>query len=703
MKKSFVLLTMFLFILIGCRQSNQPVSPAQGVEQSPENSQPATENEAPNDDSSSTSNPPPATKQSTENNQPATENEEPKDDSSSTSELPPATPDDAQLTFDALVQNQPLPRDPIALAIAYDGVSEQPLATPAAIVESLTEGTRQPLKILNIDSITIQEIDAELKAVSDHAYFWFETDSSVADPTAAELAQMAEGFDDIYEQVIAIFGSEDNPGVDGDPRIHIVNADPGTVCISADACRLLGYFSAGDIVPVQYDANSNEREMFVMNGSQFGTIGYLDTLAHEFRHMVEANYDSGDIDWAVEGSAVLAQDLLGFTEDGISRANLFLRNPDQQLNSWPDGNTIPYYGQGYLLNRYIYNRLGPDLYREFATHPASGLDAVTAVAAQHNLDFDGDSLYLHWLAALAIHDHPNADEKYALREGVETAVMTDIEPGQGIDDTVNQYAADYYQLTGDHKSFTIEFEGNEMVPLISAPPASGDKMWLANRANYSQAQLTRPVDLTGVDSATLNYKVFHDIELGYDFAYVAVSEDNACTEPCRSGRSWQPLTAPNMQGLDPEHDPSGSAFADRFYTSSSNGWLQETIDLTPYAGQEILLRFEYITDEILTKPGIAFDDINIPEIDLYDDAESLDSDWIADGFVRATSIIPQQWHLQLITFPEDIPQVQLLDLENASSGTFEIDMAPGEQPPILIVAATAPMTLQPATYSLTVK
>ena len=220
-------------------------------------------------------------------------------------------------------------------------------------------------------------------------------------------------------------------------------------------------------------------------------------------------------------------------------------------------------------------------------------------------------------------------------------------------------------------------------------------MWLANRANYSQAQLTRSIDLTNVDSATLNYKVFHEIEQGYDFAYVAVSEDN--------GRSWQPLTADNMQGLDPEHDPSHSAYADRFYTNSSDGWVQESIDLTPYAGQEILLRFEYVTDEIYTQSGLALDDINIPEINFYDDAESLDEAWLADGFIRATGSIPQQWHLQLITFPDGTPQIQFLTLDDVASGQFEIAMTQGEQPPILIVAATAPMTLQPANYTLAIR
>ena len=424
MKKTLVFLTLTLFILIGCRQ----------IEAAPTVVLP-------------TDTPLVPTETAVMPTETAVTNPSPETVPPAASDTPPATETDSQRTFDALIQNQPLPRDPIALAIAYDGISQQPLPTPQPVTEPLTIGTRQQLKVLNTDSIIINEIDAELKVVGDHAYIWFETDSSVDNPSARDLQEMADGFDAIYEQVIGFFGSENNPGIDGDPRIHIVNADPGTVCDEADYCGLLGYFSASDIIPAQYDSISNEREMFVMNGRQFGTEGYLDTLAHEFRHMVESNYDAGDIDWAVEGSAVLAEDLLGYPEDSIYRGNLFLQNPDQQLNSWPDYDTTPAYGQGYLLNRYIYNRLGPDLYREFATHPASGLDAVTAVAAQNNLGFDGETLWLDWLVALAIHDQPGAGKQYELRDGIETAVPTNIQPGQGIDDTVHQYAADYYQLS----------------------------------------------------------------------------------------------------------------------------------------------------------------------------------------------------------------------------------------------------------------
>jgi immune inhibitor A len=266
-------------------------------------------------------------------------------------------------------------------------------------------------------------------------------------------------------------------------------------------------------------------------------------------------------------------------------------------------------------------------------------------------------------------------------------------PPYTLETTVHQFAADYYRLPANQKSLTLTFDGRPQIPLMPVKPHSGERMWLANRANYSQAQLTRAFDLRDITSATLHYAVYHDIERGYDFAYVAVSTDG--------GQRWQGLTAPNMQGLDPFHDPSDAAYTDRFYTSTSNGWVQETIDLTPFAGQEILLRFEYVTDPILTHAGLALDDIRIPEIGFADDAEN-DQNWQANGFIRATGEIPQIWHVLLLQNIDSAWRVTELPLADGHTLNHTITSQPGAPAPILIIAAAAPMTLQTASYQLTI-
>jgi immune inhibitor A len=225
-------------------------------------------------------------------------------------------------------------------------------------------------------------------------------------------------------------------------------------------------------------------------------------------------------------------------------------------------------------------------------------------------------------------------------------------------------------------------------------PASGTHMWLANRGNWSNVRLMREFDLTAVDTATLEYAVYRDIEEGYDFAYVSVSTDG--------GQTWQGLIGEQMQGLSAGDDPSNSAYLDRFYTGQGRDWEQETADLTPYAGQVIQVRFEYVTDPILTFGGLAIDNISIPEIDFYDDAET-DNGWIAEGFVRATGYVPQQWHLQLITFDGGAPVVQHIELSEDNTVSLDLSLDGAEDEPILIVAASAPMTLEPAYYLLEIQ
>ncbi len=603
---------------------------------------------------------------------------------------------DEQAVFAELAASRPPERDDVALAMAYSGVTE--ITDPPQAAEVYAEGDHLSFNISNLDTNTVSEIDTALLAVSDHAYFWFDTGPGSIDPDEDELAEMAALFDEIYELNVQYFGSEANPGIDGDPRVHIVHASPLALCDvtveTAADCGFAGYFSSDNVLPPAVEPSSNAREMFIMNITQFGTNFYRNVLGHEFRHMIEDNYDRGDADWEAEGSATLAEELLGYTRSPQLRGNLFMSDPDLQLNAWSDTNRTPHYGMGYVLNRYIYDRLGAKLYREFATSPGYGLDAVTAVAEANGLPITGESLWLDWLAALAIHNEPTAPEMYQFKGvALDTAAMTavsDLPFTAGT--TVNQFAADYYALPAD-TAVTVTFTGDAAVPLLDTPPISGARYWYAQRANYSNPRLTRTVDLRDAAAATLEYWAYVDIEQGYDFAYVSVSTDD--------GRTWQPLVAENMQGLEAEDNPADSALAERFYTGELHAWFQERVDLSAYAGQEILLRFEYVTDLILTYGGFALDNIAIPEIGFFDDAGSDGAGWTAEGFVRATAVIPQQWHIQLITFEGDMPVVELVALADGRTAVFT---APANaKSPILIIAASAPDSLQTANYQLTIE
>ncbi|HSH01367.1 MAG TPA: hypothetical protein VLL52_02540 [Anaerolineae bacterium] len=609
--------------------------------------------------------------------------------------------DEAQRETRARLQGAagvPPQRDDVALAAVYLGLSGEVVDKPP-VTEPLAVGTEATINVLNHDDNTMTAVPMVMKWASEHAYFWFDEGPGSYDPTERELEQTGREFDVIYEQVVSIFGSEANPGVDGDPRIHVMNVSPVILCNVSTSnlygCGLAGYFSAEDTLPRSAVPHSNEREMFVMNGINFDASFYLSVLGHEFRHMVENRYDQGDLDWEVEGSAVLAQDLLGFDSSVLGRANQFLENPDQQLTNWADSGTSARYGQGYLFNRYLYDQLGADLYREFGQSALPGFVALDALAEENGLGVTGEGMWRDWLVALAVHTLPTAPAIYDFDSAVNRVAMERVDefPADIIDD-VAQYGADYYELDGSGEVL-LTFTGTTVVPIFPEAPPSGREFWYAERANYSQMRLMRSFDLTGVTAATLLYDVYVDIEYGYDFAYVMVSADG--------GETWQAVVAEGMAGLLAADNPSERALAARFYTGQGLGWRSEEVDLTPWAGQEIWVRFEYVTDPILTYGGWGLDNIAVPEIGFADDGSGTVGGWTAEGFSPVTAQMEQPWVVQVVTFPGSELVVEQVEIDEYGVGSVVIDLDGSRQPPIVMVAAAAPLTLERVWYQLKVE
>jgi hypothetical protein len=209
------------------------------------------------------------------------------------------------------------------------------------------------------------------------------------------------------------------------------------------------------------------------------------------------------------------------------------------------------------------------------------------------------------------------------------------------------------------------------------------------RRPESDTRLTRTFDLTSVSSATLNFWTWYHIESLWDYGYIMVSTDG--------GATWTPL-ATSRTTTD---DPHGNAYGPG-YTGESGGWVQETVDLSPYAGQTIQVRFEYITDEAVTQPGLIIDDVSIPEIGFTDDFESEAEGWISEGWLLMDNVLPQEFVVQLIqTSNTAAPVTRWLSRGDAPQGEWEIVVGGEFGDAVLVVSGLAPVTTQPAEYTLT--
>jgi hypothetical protein len=312
-------------------------------------------------------------------------------------------------------------------------------------------------------------------------------------------------------------------------------------------------------------------------------------------------------------------------------------------------------------------------------------------------------VFQNWVLANYL-DSKNPGGRYEypkLDVQVDPSAHIDQLPGH-IDDTVNQQGADYIELdasaaTGD--PVTIRFQGNERAPVLSSTPINGNGFWYSNKADVMDSRMTRYFDLRGhAAPIALNFALWFDIERDFDYGYVMASSDG--------GISWQTLKGKYTTDTNPNGTNLGNGYTG---VSTNNGdiatWVPESMDLSPYAGKEILLRFEYITDDGYNAQGLAVDDIRIPQLDYLETGEVAgDGEWAMDGFVHIGNEVPQNFYVGVITFDkDDKPTVQTLPLDGKNQGTLTI---PGFGTDVrratIVVAAMAPRTIQPAHYALDV-
>jgi hypothetical protein len=247
---------------------------------------------------------------------------------------------------------------------------------------------------------------------------------------------------------------------------------------------------------------------------------------------------------------------------------------------------------------------------------------------------------------------------------------------------VSQYAANYVDLAPGAASAT--FAGETTVPLLDAPLDGG--AWWANRGDSLDSRLTRHVDLTGLTEATLRFEAWYDLESDFDFVYLSASRDG--------GQTWQVLAGRHAV----EDKATGNNFGRGWTGSSGAEWVDEEVELTPFAGSDVLLRFEYVTDQSYNGPGFALRNVTIPELNLSEPGAA-EGPWTAEGWLRVDAPIPQRWNLRLVRWTPAGVVVDPIGVGLDGSGTFPLDETATRT--TLVIAPTAPRTLVPANYTLT--
>ncbi len=133
--------------------------------------------------------------------------------------------------------------------------------------------------------------------------------------------------------------------------------------------------------------------------------------------------------------------------------------------------------------------------------------------------------------------------------------------------------------------------------------------------------------------ATLSFYEWYNIETYYDWAFVEVSADG--------GASWNSLAGRYTTTANPYGGNAGNGL-----TGSARHYVQETMDLSAYAGQSIQLRFRLTQDGAAYGLGWTIDDITVTAADgtiILQDLVTPDS--VSKWVVSSTDELGPGWTL----------------------------------------------------------
>jgi len=537
-------------------------------------------------------------------------------------------------------------------------------------------------------------VQATLRYITDHAYFWIEDGIRYRQRNLSTLADTFEN--NIYPTNRAFFGSEWTPGVDGDPHIYILYA-------RGIGDNVAGYFSSSDEYPPQVNQYSTSHEMFLFNAdnSPLDDESTSGTLAHEFQHMIHWYQDQNESNWLGEGFSELAALLNNFYDGGFDA--LYTSNPDIQLNNWPDDSqedTTPHYGASFLFVTYFLDRFGETATQALVANQDNDLYSVDSTLKEINANdpltgkpITADDFFLDWAITNYLMDRTVGDGRYAYTSYRETPRVEANQsfsrcPVSSITSDVHQYGVDYIRFICPG-SYTLHFEGSIQTPLLIQDPHSGRYALWSNKNDESDMTLTHLFDLTSYSGPlSLNYWTWYDIEAGWDYVYLEASTD---------GENWVILTPPSGTDEDPQGYNYGWGYTGYSGGKSSPMWINETVDLSQFAGQNLTLRFEYITDSNLTGEGFLLDDLSIPEIGYSTDFETDSAGWQVDGWARIQNVLPQSYRLALIS-TGDTTNIQYIALNSDITADIPFTIGDTIDNVVLVVSATARFTRQLAPY-----
>ncbi|MEW6701134.1 MAG: T9SS type A sorting domain-containing protein [Bacteroidota bacterium] len=317
-------------------------------------------------------------------------------------------------------------------------------------------------------------VSSTCRAVGTNAYIFVEDSlwNSRVDQNAVDKVQ--EAFDSkipadankgIFQTNVETFGNP--PNVDGDSKIIIL------ILNIRDGYTGTGGYTAGYFYGYnQYaQANSNFAEIFYLDANPLnlktpnGLAAGMNTLAHEFQHMIHFNYDRDEYTFVNEGMSLMAEYINGYQ---LREQGSYNKETNFPLFEWRDeDNTkvLTDYSRAARFSLYLYEQFGKDVLKRIVQETANetnGINNALSKTTPSTLRRFKDILE-DWFVANIVNDKSfNNFYGYTESKVGYAGAREHLNPNvNSFSDGINKYGVQYISFTGG-SNLSIKFDTKGM-------------------------------------------------------------------------------------------------------------------------------------------------------------------------------------------------------------------------------------------------
>ncbi len=357
----------------------------------------------------------------------------------------------------------------------------------AQIADSLNQSVRFFVDD-TYDEINRMEITATLRQIGEHAYFYVEDvyfnslNTNERNQFLVDQDAIVTEFDQvIYPGLTAFYGSEWNPGIDGDSKV--------TFLLTPMQDDAGGYFRTNDEYTIQEINDSNMREMIYFNAKHIGSIRAKSLISHEFHHLInfyQKNkvHDVNEEVWLNEMRSEFSPTVLGYDND-YETSNIFYRErhfiatPGDPLVEW--NNQSEDYGVVNFFSQYVADRYGRNVFSLAIRNAKRGAASLNKVFEDSGMEDTFSSVFTDWTVANIVSDCLVADGQYCYRS--DNLLSLKIEPTATYDifspftavsvgGTMKDWSARWYKFNGtglSDKALKVSFRGDNADGSFNVP------------------------------------------------------------------------------------------------------------------------------------------------------------------------------------------------------------------------------------------